>query len=191
MGWLTNISRNPRQLLSGLTLAFPLGIFALDKSKAGVTWSLALTAVAIAIHLDWKSRRTILIQIFLLVLIMTPVALLEPHNLPRIYPFLVSATVLGFFLRSQKKDVTALESFAGAVVPLDDFKRQSLRASMPIWIWGMSFNTAILFVFIFGFSTEAWALYAGFLSYLFLILLFLATAVKVHFRPRKPNAAQN
>ena len=135
-----------------------------------------------------------------------PVFLAKPENLARLYPFLVSLASLSAFIVSSRDGGDILANFAerfGSFVlrvskftwtrrfaTVDAEKREQLRASLPLWITGLSINTLILFLFLFWGSDTAWLSYAGFASYLLLFALGALTIGRVaaHARRRAQHA---
>lgn len=156
--------------LAGILL--PFVIAAMQRLGAPLGWQLAVTGAAAAVNLEYARRPVLLAQLALIALLGALLVGLKAENLPRIYPFLMSATGFMAFLASWRGDGEILAAHAGKFVGLSAARRAFLRSMVPVWTAGLFVNTAVLLVLVFFFSVEYWAWYSGFVSYLLLAALF-------------------
>lgn len=157
---------------------FPLGIFAMQRHGASLGWQLGLAGAAAAANLAYSKRAILAVQLALVALLAALLVRLRAENIPRIYPFLMSATALFAFTASWRGEGTILADYAGKFVKLTDERRAFLRSMVPFWTAGLALNTGILLALVFFFPFDYWVLYSGVLSYALLASLFAATAVR-------------
>lgn len=111
-------------------------------------------------------------------------ALHDPDSILRIYPFLISLSVLHLFWQTKDPGDNPMIGPLRKHVQADPELLGTLHEAKRIWIVGLSLNTLILAVLIFAFSFETWALYANLYSYLFLLALFVLSVLYVAWKRR-------
>ncbi len=156
-------------------ILFPFGVFLMHRAGWPLAAQLAFAALAVALHLDWRAPRTLLPSLTGVGLLGAALAATRPENLPRLYPFLLSATALAAFWSSWRGGANILEQYAASFVELDDTRRLHLRRMLPIWVFGLALNTLVSLALVFTGPLEWWLLWSGGLSYLWLGFLLLVT----------------
>ena len=156
-------------------IVFPFAIFGMQRAGAPLGWQLGVAATAAALNLDYRRKSVLAAQLELILGLGVLLITLKADNLPRIYPFLMSATALLAFVRSWRGDGAILATYSEKFVSLTPSRRHFLRSMVPVWTAGLTVNTVILMVLVFCFPVEYWAWYSGIFSYALLAALFAWT----------------
>ena len=164
-----------RKITGVAFILFPFAIFALDYYKVHYFYSFALAACAILLHVDFSKKRQLLWQFGVLCGFAVPMFFISKENLPRLYPFFFSGSVLIAMILSRSHEENFLEIYSKRFATVTEERKQFLSKALNLWIFGIGLNTAVLFVLLFAFSTKTWALYVGVFGYLYIALLFVLT----------------
>jgi 1-acyl-sn-glycerol-3-phosphate acyltransferase len=159
--------------LKALFLLFPFAILGLQRLGAPLGWQLGLAGIAAAANLEYRQKKVLALQLAALTVLSVLLLMLRAENLPRIYPFLMSATALMAFWG----DGDILVQYAGKFMRITDQRRAFLRKVLPVWTAGLALNTAILLALVFFFPFEYWLWYSGVLSYGLFAALFAITLI--------------
>lgn len=172
-------------LLKTMGFAYPLLIWFLRDKAYFLAWALPFTAL-LFLEFFWRAEWPLRIFGASLVAILC-FALHDTNSLLRLYPFLMSLSVLHLFWQSKDPAKNPMMGPLRDKIHADPRLMAALHESKRIWIVGLSINTAILGILIFFFSMETWALYANLYSYLLLALLFALTFLYVAWRRKHPG----
>ncbi|MCP3924693.1 MAG: hypothetical protein GY714_19125 [Desulfobacterales bacterium] len=155
-------------------IVFPFMIYGFEKYHAPAYCKYVLLFAAM-LYMLFNQRKRFWMTGTLLFFSTIAVSFVEPDNLVRLYPFLMSTTVLAFFITCQRKEISALEFYSSRFVKITPEKQKYLHKASVLWIVGLSVNSFIFFILLFAFPLKIWLLYSGFLSYIFLVLMFITT----------------
>ena len=86
-------------------------------------------------------------------------------HVERIYPFLIASGVCVMFIRSYWSGRDILYKYVTKIKSVSEPEERYLEKALVFWIGLTALNALIFMVFLFSFSTSAWALYAGVYSY--------------------------
>lgn len=174
-------SRSPIEGLKPAFVFFPFAIFGMQHFGVPLSWQLVVAGGATALNLNYRRKAVLTLQLTMIALLAILLIELKPDNLPRIYPFLMSATALMAFITSWRGDGAILANYASKFVRLSPERRIFLRSMVPLWVLGLLLNTLILLVLVFFFPLKYWAWYSGFASYILFAGLLLWTIVQRSF----------
>ena len=162
-------------ILSLVAWLFPLAVWGLKDRPAFIPLLLALLLVLIVYKLSALPRQLRWFSTIFTVSLGLGIALKSTDSIYRLYPFLMSASALLIFLQAKRAEDNPMLGPVERWRPKSPHLLADLQRTKIIWIVGLSANSLIFAAFLFGFSTEAWMLYATFYSYLFLGFLMVMT----------------
>ncbi len=163
-----------------LAIAYPLiswGLIVLSAPQA------ILLGFAVGAIILWAIKSSIVlwkVALILTLMIAIEQAGLVPFHAARIYPALLSFSVLLSFYTARKKQGFLLP-IVSKIKQLTISQQRRLRKSEHLWLVVITVNTVILTSFLFAGSWDAWALYSGGLSYILLGLAGACTVLIVHY----------
>ncbi|MGE0174553.1 MAG: 1-acyl-sn-glycerol-3-phosphate acyltransferase [Oligoflexales bacterium] len=163
--------------LKPLFVLYPLLIWACEALNSALWVKVCVAGLGLlAVVVQLRSPRIVLAAG---AVILASTYFFDTFHYERIYPFAMSASFFCWFAFFQT-DGRRLSDFASRFVTVPPEKKTRLDKTVPLWSVGLAINTLILLVFLFGLPTSWWLLYSSLLSYVFLGVLFLMTAVVVH-----------
>lgn len=175
-----------RTLLKIAACLYPLGIWLLGESSQLKVLGLGLFALlTLDLFTSLQGKRRYVVALLALSSACLTLLSSQPDTLVRLYPFLMSSSVLYLFVSSSRPEENPMIGPMGRHLRLEPSFLALLHRAKRLWIAGLSVNTAVLFTFLFAFSTETWALYAGLYSYLLLLVLFLGTLLYIGIARRR------
>lgn len=162
-----------------LTIFYPFVLFAFRASPYFSQIALGFGSILILYVLSKQERKWQAIGVILLLVLFFGMWLSGVDNSLRLYPFMMSGSMLLLFLGSKNPDDNPMigpfrERFAA-----DPKLIPALHKAKFIWIVGLAINTLILGVFLFAMSQDLWVLYASFYSYLLLFFLLVLSILYV------------
>jgi len=170
-----------------LSFSYPLLVFLLKHQQQ---YLLALAVVLLVLMLNDLRQRVTPRWFYLALLVTVPsviaIASFNQDRALRLYPFLMSLSVLNLFASAKTPEENPMLGPMRARASSCDAQLLALlQRAKGYWIWGLTLNSAVLGVFLFAFDLHAWALYANFYSYLYLLFLFCMTLVYVAWQRRR------
>ncbi len=162
-----------KKMAAVLTLLYPILLYTLRDSSSFKKVALSLGGLLmleLSLRLSAKKRLVFLLLICSVALLMLTLGL---NNMERLYPFLMSASMLALFASSSDPNDNPMIGPIRTKVLADPKLLPILHQAKWIWIVGLTVNSMILAVFLFAFPLDRWLLYASFYSYLLLAALFL------------------
>ena len=174
-----------KSMVSALTFLYPVILLSLKNTRYFKVLALSLGAILIVSLMIRLPRGRRLIFLGMLISIALAMAILGLNNMERLYPFLMSASMLTIFASSTEPEGNPMIGPMRRRILADPQLLYALQDARWIWIVGLTVNTLILGVLLFAFGLDVWLLYAGFYSYLLLVLLFVLTLAFVTLRRRR------
>lgn len=155
---------------------FPFLISLAEKLPLGAIFQLAILAVATMLASKIKIAQYKIDMTIFLCLSFLGLYILMGHRIVRLYPFCISASIFLSFYHSYRQDKMLLVRQVSLFKKnISEAEVQMLKSILNIWVLATGFNSSILFLMLFTFSTTTWMYYAGFISYLFLLsVVFLS-----------------
>ncbi len=176
---LGRIAKRLRHLRFVAVLLFPLAVLWLHHMGAESKTIALVGAIALVPHAIRCFRPSRVWELMIMMAAISVVLLFDPVHLPRLYPFVISLTALLFFYRESNGSDQFSQRIARAV-GLSELQREALQRTTVAWTWLCVFNSTVFGMFLFIGSTEAWAVYAGAVSYGVILLAIGMTIFYVH-----------
>jgi hypothetical protein len=170
-----------RKILPLLTILYPFVIFLLRDSAYFMAVALNLGGLLI-LDLLYRlklSRKMQILGLSGLLLLVASVAWVGVENVVRLYPFIMSGSMLLLFAASKDPKDNPMIGPLRRRIANDPRMLGHLHRAKWIWIVGLSFNTLVLGVFLFAFPLQIWILYASFYSYILLASLLVLSVAYV------------
>lgn len=143
----------------------PLIIFIMDHLNVPM-WIMALySLLAVYVHIQKKVRSFKLKMLLTGLLAVSGILLNSTIHVERIYPFLIASGVCLMFIRSYWSGRDILCKYVSKIKSVTEPEVRYLEKALVFWIGLTALNATIFLVFLFAFSTSAWALYASVYSY--------------------------
>ena len=173
----------------------PLIIFIMDHLNVPV-WVMALySLLAVYVLIQKKVRSVRLTMTLTGLLAMSGFLFSSTIHVERIYPFLIASGVCMMFIRSFWTGGDILCKYVSKIKSVSEPEVRYLEKALVFWIGLTALNATIFLVFLFRFSTSAWALYAGVYSYFVLgagvFLTWIAGVVYVRLQGEIRSADKN
>ncbi len=184
--------RTALTILIGITIvAYPpavyFGLKTLQPKSVGLM-ILAVFALRLLLTLSLRKKNLQqLVPVFLAVLVIVVLTLISNDPLYlRAIPVLINVTLLGLFFYTLLRPPSMIERIARLSYPdLPESGQRYTRKVTKVWMAFFVMNGLVALYTVFFTSLEIWTLYNGFISYIFMGLIF---AVEFAVRPKRPAA---
>jgi len=184
------MAKRLRHLRFVAVLLFPIAVLWLHHLGAEAKTIALVGAIALVPHAIRCFRPSRIWELMVMLAAISAVLLFDPINMPRLYPFVISLTAVLFFYRESNGSNQFSQRIA-KTVGLPEVQQNALQRTTTAWTWLCFFNSTVFGMFLFTGSTEAWAIYAGAVSYGIILVAIGATIFYVHLlAPRSFRSAK-
>ncbi len=173
-----------RSALRTLSLFYPVVVLLTQGRSFFLPLTLALGAIlalALISRLSGGLRYAAAAGLLLLIVLLAGVA---PDRLVRVYPFLMSASMLLLFASTKNPEDNPMIGPFRARVLADPALLAAMHQAKAVWVIGLAVNTALLGGLLLQPDFQIWLRFASFYSYILLAALFVVSIAVVAVRRR-------